>query len=280
MTKSLDDEGFGRERPNVSALAVPAALGALLLVIAIFRSMVIIPAGYVGVRDLFGNVSDRPLPAGLHLINPLSRVHKMSVRTQEIKESASVPSKEGLVLQLEASLLYSLKPEKAAEVYRTVGPVFEEVVVIPQLRSTIRGVTSGYEAKALYTSERELISDEIKKLLAPLLEIRGITMENVLLRNIALPPVLGAAIEKKLEAEQQSEQMKFVLEKERREADRKRIEAQGIADFQAIVTRGLNDSFLRWKGIEATKDLANSPNAKIVVIGSGKDGLPIILGDK
>lgn len=280
MTKSLDDEGFGRERPNVSALAVPAALGALLLVIAIFRSMVIIPAGYVGVRDLFGNISDRPLSAGLHLINPLARVHKMSVRTQEIKESANVPSKEGLVLQLEASLLYSLKPEKAAEVYRTIGPVFEEVVVLPQLRSTIRGVTSVYEAKALYTSERELISSEIKKLLAPLLETRGITMENVLLRNIALPPVLGAAIEKKLEAEQQSEQMKFVLEKERREADRKRIEAQGIADFQAIVTRGLNDSFLRWKGIEATKDLANSPNAKIVVIGSGKDGLPIILGDK
>ncbi|MBL0059731.1 MAG: prohibitin family protein [Elusimicrobia bacterium] len=280
MTKSLDDEGFGRERPNVSALAVPAALGVLLLVIAIFRSMVIIPAGYVGVRDLFGNISDRPLSAGLHLINPLARVHKMSVRTQEIKESANVPSKEGLVLQLEASLLYSLKPEKAAEVYRTIGPVFEEVVVLPQLRSTIRGVTSVYEAKALYTSERELISSEIKKLLAPLLETRGITMENVLLRNIALPPVLGAAIEKKLEAEQQSEQMKFVLEKERREADRKRIEAQGIADFQAIVTRGLNDSFLRWKGIEATKDLANSPNAKIVVIGSGKDGLPIILGDK
>jgi regulator of protease activity HflC (stomatin/prohibitin superfamily) len=280
MTKSLDDEGFGRERPNVSALAVPAALAALLLVIAVFRMTVVIPAGYVGVRDLFGNVSDRPLSAGLHLINPLARVHKMSVRTQEIKESANVPSKEGLVLQLEASLLYSLKPEKAAEVYRTIGPVFEEVVVLPQLRSTIRGVTSVYEAKALYTSERELISSEIKKLLAPLLETRGITMENVLLRNIALPPVLGAAIEKKLEAEQQSEQMKFVLEKERREADRKRIEAQGIADFQAIVTRGLNDSFLRWKGIEATKDLANSPNAKIVVIGSGKDGLPIILGDK
>lgn len=280
MPKPFDDDDFPRRPVNPAAYAAPAAIGALLLLVFLFRMTVVIPAGYVGLRDLFGNVSNKTLPAGLHLINPLARVHKMSVRTQEIKESSQVPSKEGLVLQLEASLLYSLKPEKAAEVYKTVGPIYEEVVVVPQLRSTIRGVTSTYEAKALYTSERELISNEIRKTLAPLLEARGITMENVLLRNIALPPVLGAAIEKKLEAEQQSEQMKFVLEKERREADRKRIEAQGIADFQAIVTRGLNDAFLRWKGIEATKELAASQNAKVVVIGSGKDGLPIILGDK
>jgi regulator of protease activity HflC (stomatin/prohibitin superfamily) len=202
------------------------------------------------------------------------------VRTQEIKESAQVPSKEGLQVQLEASLLFSLRADRAAEVYRTVGPDFLDVIVIPQLRSTIRGVTSSYEAKALYTSEREVISSEINKLLSPLLESRGIVMEKVLLRSITLPPVLSAAIEKKLESEQQFEQMRFVLEKEKREAERKRIEARGIADFQQIVSQGINENLLRWKGIEATKELAASPNSKVVVVGSGKDGLPIILGDK
>jgi len=179
---------------------------------------------------------------------------------------------------LDVSLLFSLNPEKAAQVYKTIGPDYIRIVVVPQLRSIIRGVTAGYEAKALYTSEREAIANEMLTHLKPLLLDRGVSVEKVLLRSATLPPILSTAIEKKLEAEQQSEQMKFVLNKETQEAERKRVEAKGIADFQQIVTTGLTDSYLRWKGIEATSKLADSQNSKVVVIGSGKDGLPIILG--
>lgn len=250
----------------------------VLAIIIIPKSITIIPAGHVGIQDLFGNVSNTTLTAGMHLINPLLKIHKMAIRTQEVTEEANVPSKEGLSVHLSVSLLFSLDPQKAAQVYKTIGPDYLRVVVTPQLRSVVRGVTASYEAKALYTSEREAIANEMfSHLQAPLLE-RGITVEKVLLRSATLPPILATAIEKKLEAEQQSEQMKFVLNKETQEADRKRIEAQGIADFQKIVTTGLTDLFLRWKGIEATSKLADSQNSKVVVIGSGKDGLPIILG--
>jgi len=246
--------------------------------IAIVKSITIIPAGHVGLKDFFGNVSDHTLSAGMHFVNPLLKIHKSAIRTQEVTEEANVPSKEGLSVHLSVSLLFSLDPQKAAQVYKTIGPDYLRVVVTPQLRSVVRGVTASYEAKALYTSEREAIANEMfSHLQAPLLE-RGMTVEKVLLRSATLPPILATAIEKKLEAEQQSEQMKFVLNKETQEADRKRIEAQGIADFQKIVTTGLTDLFLRWKGIEATSKLADSQNSKVVVIGSGKDGLPIILG--
>lgn len=272
----LDLEQFRKFIPNGKGKILIALL--IVIAIAISQSITIIPAGHVGLKDFFGNVSDGTLPAGLHLVNPLLKIHKLSIRTQEVTEQANVPSKEGLSVHLDVSLLSSLNPEKAAKVYRTIGPDYIRVVVIPQLRSVIRGVTAGYEAKALYTSEREAIANEMfSHLQGPLLE-RGVTVEKVLLRSATLPTILATAIEKKLEAEQQSEQMKFVLNKETQEADRKRIEAQGIADFQKIVTTGLTDLFLRWKGIEATSKLADSQNSKVVVIGSGKDGLPIILG--
>ncbi|MBI2067870.1 MAG: prohibitin family protein [Deltaproteobacteria bacterium] len=253
-------------------------VGLLFLVWLSSKCFTIIPAGNVGIKDFFGKIYSETIPAGFHIVNPLLRIHKMSIRTQQIEEAANVPSKEGLSVTLDASLLFSLNPEKAAEVYRTIGPDYTRVVVVPQARSVVRGVTASYEAKALYTSERSLMSDEIYKQLAPLMEERGITIEKVLLRNVTLPQILSTAIEKKLEAEQQSEQMKFVLDKEKQEADRKRVEAQGIADFQRIVTSGLTPFFLTWKGIEATAKLADSQNTKVVVIGSGKDGLPIILG--
>lgn len=255
-------------------LFIPLILGLIFL----FKSVTIIPAGHVGLKDFFGKVSDKTLSAGIHLVNPLLKIHKMTIRTQELTEEATVPSKEGLSVHLDISLLFSLDPQKSAQVYKTIGPDYVRVVVIPQLRSIIRGVTASYEAKALYTSEREAIANEMFSHLKPLLLERGVTVEKVLLRSATLPPILATAIEKKLEAEQQSEQMRFVLNKETQEAERKRIEAQGIADFQKIVTTGLTDAFLRWKGIEATAKLAEGPNSKVIVIGSGKDGLPIILG--
>jgi len=191
-----------------------------------------------------------------------------------------VPSKEGLTVGLEISVLFHLNPDKASLVYKTIGENYAQIILIPNFRSVCRGVTASYEAKALYTSEREqlaqLIKDELQKNVGP----RGITIESTPLRKVILPEGLSKAIEAKLQAEQESQRMQFILQKEEQEAQRKRIEAKGIADFQDIVTRGISEPLLRWKGIEATEKLAQSPNTKIVIIGAGKDGLPIILDTK
>ena len=253
-------------------------IGLFLIAIFFFKATVTIPAGYVGVKDFFGSVYEQTLPAGFHLVNPLLTIHKMDTRTQEVSEETNVPSKEGLTVSLDVTLLYSLDPSKAAAVYKTIGANYRNVVVVPQLRSVVRGATASYEAKALYTSEREVISSDMFEQLLPLLDSRGIRVEKVLLRSATLPAILATAIEKKLEAEQQAEQMKFVLQREEQEAERKRVEARGIADFQRTVASGLTPSYLTWKGIETTSQLAKSENAKVVVIGSGKDGLPLILG--
>lgn len=250
----------------------------LIAIFLLFKCFVVIPAGYVGVKVFFGKVDQNSLPAGFHIVNPLVDIEKMSIRTQELTEQAVVPSREGLSVNLDVTLLYALLPERAAEVYRSIGPDYVAVVLEPQFRSVIRGTTAAYDAKALYTSERELISNEMMTHLEPLLTLRGVKVEKVLLRSMTLPQILSEAIERKLEAEQQSEQMKFVLERERQEADRKRVEAEGVADFQKKVAEGLTDSYLKWKGIEATQKLSESGNSKVVIIGAGQSGLPVILG--
>ncbi|MGH9389125.1 MAG: prohibitin family protein [Vicinamibacteria bacterium] len=238
----------------------------------------VIPAGHVGVKDFFGRVSSDVLGPGVRVVFPFTRVVKMSIKTQEVKETAEVPSKEGLIMDLEGSLLYRLDPEKADDIYRTVGKNYEEIAVHPQIRSAIREVTASYEAKVLYSAERERIAKETLELFRKVASDRGIIAEAVLLRKMGLPDIVANAIQEKLRREQESEQMKFVLQKELQEAERKRIEAQGIADFQRIVAAGISPALLEWKGIEATEKLAMSQNSKVVVIGSGKNGLPIILG--
>lgn len=277
VTESNDPLRAHAARSARTVLAV-VIVGAV--VIAFVQLVRIVPAGHVGVVDLFGKVSPNALQAGLRLVNPLAKVEMMSVKTQEIKEVMQVPSKEGLTMQLEVSALFHLDATQAPEVYRSVGTNYVQVLLEPQFRSTARGVTASYDAKALYTSEREhlanLLSEELRKLVEP----RGITIESTPLRQIGLPPRLAQAIEEKLSAEQESQRMQFVLTKESQEAERKRIEASGISDFQRIVSQGISENLLRWKGIEATLEIAKSANAKVVVVGSGKDGLPIILGNQ
>ena len=272
--------------PTLSSPARPRRFGITVLVIILFLLFLAggpfktVPAGHVGVKDFFGQVSSDTLPAGIRIVVPLTRVVKMSVQTQEMKEVAEVPSKEGLILSLETSLLFQLDPAKAAEIYRTVGADYVGTIVEPQFRSVIREITASYEAKSLYSAERERIAGEMFALFQRIASPRGVIAQQVLLRKIGLPLVVANAIQEKLRREQEAEQMKFVLQKEQQEAERKRIEAQGIADFQRIVAQGISAQLLEWKGIEATEKLATSSNAKVVVIGSSKSGLPIILGDK
>jgi prohibitin 1 len=248
------------------------------VIIAVMQFWTIIPAGHVGVVDFLGNVSDNTLKPGINLVNPMATVVKFDARTQELKETMNVPSKEGLTVTLEISLLYSLSFEYANRIYKTVGENYVETILVPQFRSVVRGVTANYDAKALYTAERETLANRIETELSKLVKSRGITLEAAALRQITLPPGLTASIEEKLKADQESQRMQFVLLKESQEAERKRIEAKGIADFQDIVSKGISEQVLKWKGIEATEKLAASPNSKVVIIGSGKDGLPIILG--
>jgi regulator of protease activity HflC (stomatin/prohibitin superfamily) len=265
-------------RFNPQAGLALAGVAALLALVALSRSLAVVPAGHVGIVDLFGRVDHATRKSGLVLVNPLARVVAMSVKTQEVKEVMDVPSKEGLTMQLEASALFHLDPEQAAEVYKTLGPDYVSVILQPQFRSVTRGVTAQYEARALYTSEREQLALSIASELRKLVEPRGIAVESTPLRKITLPARLATAIEEKLGAEQESQRMQFVLARERQEADRRRIEAQGIADFQRIVSQGINEQLLKWKGIEATQKLAESQNTKVVIVGAGKDGLPVILG--
>jgi len=257
-----------------------AAVAVFGTVLALSQFLTVVPAGHVGVVDFFGSVSPTSLKAGINLRNPLARIVKMSVKTEEIKDVMDVPSKEGLTVQLEVSALYHLNPDRAPEVYKTIGPNYVEVILQPQFRSVARGVTAGYDARALYTSVREVLAQTILTDLQRLVEPRGITVEATPLRRVGLPPGLTQAIEEKLRAEQESQRMEFVLLKEKQEAERKRIEAQGISDFQNIVTKGISEPLLRWKGIEATEKIAQSANAKVIIIGAGKDGLPLILDTK
>jgi prohibitin 1 len=252
---------------------------AFLLVILLFSSVTRVGTGRVGVLTLFGAVqTGEPLGEGIHLINPLKTNNEMSIQTQTIKESASVPSSEGLMMSLDTSLIYHLDPRRASEVFQKIGADYENVVVEPTLRSAIREATASHTANALYTGEREMVAKQITDQITAELDKRGIAVENVLLRDIQLPATLKAAIEAKQQAEQESLAMNFRLQKETQEAQRKRIEAAGVRDFQQIVAQGITPSLLEWKGIEATENLAKSPNSKVVVIGNNKNGLPLILG--
>jgi len=253
-------------------------VGGIVLLMLLWNSVVSVRSGHVAVITLFGRVTGQTLGEGIHMINPVAAVHEMSVRTQELKEQASVPSNEGLIVTLDTSLLYRLDAARAAEAFQKIGPRYVEVVLDPNLRSAIRAVTSMHSANALYTSGREEVALRIQETLVKELTGRGIIIEAILLRDVQLPQMLKAAIEQKQQAEQESLRMSFILQKEKQEAERKRIEAQGIADFQRIVSQGLTQQLLEWKGIEATEKLATSTNAKVVVIGSGKSGLPLILG--
>jgi regulator of protease activity HflC (stomatin/prohibitin superfamily) len=270
----VDTGGFGRATLRLIALGVAA----FLLVILVFSSITRVGTGHVGVLTLFGRVTGETLGEGIHLINPLKTNNELSVQTQTIKESASVPSSEGLMMALDTSLIYHLNPDRAAEVFQKTGADYEDKVVEPTLRSAIREATASHTANALYTGEREMVAKQIQDQITIELTKRGLTVENVLLRDVQLPATLKASIEAKQQAEQEALAMNFRLQKETQEAQRKRIEAAGVRDFQQIVAQGITPSLLEWKGIEATETLAKSPNTKVVVVGNPKNGLPLILG--
>lgn len=269
---------FEIKAPSFVRRTTAVGLVVIVLGILLLNSVTSIKTGHVGIVTMFGRVTGQTMAEGIHLVNPLARVTELNIKTQEVKEHASVPSKEGLVMGLEASVLYHLDSSQAAEVFQKIGINYAEVLLIPNFRSAIRGVTASNLASSLYSDARETIARDILSHLQAQVQPRGIVIENVLLRDLQLPQTLKQAIEAKQQAQQEAQRMEFVLQREKQEAERKRVEAQGIKDFQNVVSEGISDKLLEWKGIEATVELARSQNAKVVVVGAGKTGLPLIFG--
>lgn len=217
------------------------------------------------------------LGEGDHLVSPFSVVYKYDLREQQREERLDVLADNGLAISLDTSVLYHPIPAELYRLHTEVGPNYYDVLIGPLLRSRARKVVGRYSPEEIYSTKREEVEREIFQEVTRKIEGKHLQIDAILIRDVHLPKIVEDAINRKLEQEQRALEMAFVLQRERQEAERKRVEAAGIADFQQIISKGLSDKLLQWKGIEATEKLALSPNSKTIVIGSGKGGLPIIL---
>ncbi|WP_017655038.1 prohibitin family protein [Fortiea contorta] len=272
----LNTNKIANERYRLAVRGITILISCVAILASISRLLVIVPPGNVGVVNFFGQVSDNTLNPGVHLVNPFAKVLNFSTRLKDMKENVDVTSQEGLSLNLDVGLQYKLDPQKAATVYKNIG-TDETQLVISRFRSTVRAITANYPAAAIYSTKRQEIAEKIDQQLTQQIPTLGFVVEETLLRNVKMPDTLQAAIQDKLKTEQENQQMKFVLEKERQEAERKRIEAQGVADSQKIISGGLTNSVLQLRAIEATEKLAESNNSKIIIVGSEKGGVPIMI---
>ena len=267
-------------------------IGFALIVLGFISSCFVqITAGSVGVQSLFGKIQGKVLTEGLNVVNPIMSVFKFDVKTQNYTMSAihdegdqsgddaiRVLSADGLEVVIDLTVLFRVTADKAPTILRTIGEDYTNVVVRPIVRTKIRDLAANYEAVALYSSKREEFQQRLFTAIEKEFTKRGFSLEQVLIRNLNLPQSVKAAIESKINAEQESQKMRFVLDKERQEADRKRVEAQGISDYQRILTSTLSDKLLQYEKIKAQKELAASPNAKIIIM-DGKNSPLITTGN-
>lgn len=256
-----------------------AAACASLLVMSCGTS---IPAGHRGVKYLqFGGGTEmgHVYSEGFQWHLPWNRIEVYKTQWDNREEHLQVLSADGAAIQLDVSIWYRPRTEQLDSLQKQVGTGYYDVVVSPALRGESRRVVGKFKPEEIYSTKREEISSDVLAAVKAMMAAKYIEVDNIIVRDVTLPLKISEAINAKLEADQRQQQMEFTLLQEKKEAERKRIEAQGIADFQRIVSAGLTPELLRWKGIEATEKLAASQNAKVVVIGSGKDGLPLILGN-
>ncbi|HTH82984.1 MAG TPA: prohibitin family protein [Mucilaginibacter sp.] len=265
--------------------------GGIIILGVLSSAFKIIDPGKVGVQTLFGKVQDNVLESGLHVINPLVNVTTFSIQTENYTMSAKsnegpvegddairVLSSDGLEVTIDLSVLYKVNPAKAPYILQNIGDNYVDKIVRPVTRTAIRDNAVSYAAVDLYSTKREEFQFKINKSISDNFAKNGLEVQQILVRNITLPATVRASIESKIQAEQDAQKMQFVLQKERQEADRKRVEAQGIADYQKILSTGLSDKQLQYEAIKAQKEIALSPNTKVIIIG-GK-GNPIMLSDK
>lgn len=233
---------------------------------ALLSSCTTVRQGTVGVKQRFGKLSDRTITSGLVLLNPFTtRVIKVPVRTVNRELEMDLPSREGLNVRSEISILYRIRPDKVPHIIENIGRDYEQAIIVSVFRSAAADICSRHFAKDMHSAQRASIEKEISDHMNELLQPRGFIIEAVLMKSIRLPQGLAKAIEDKLEAEQRAQQMEFELQRERLEAQRKVIEAEGVRDAQKVLTEGLNENILRFRSIEAFEQLARSPNAKVIV---------------
>jgi regulator of protease activity HflC (stomatin/prohibitin superfamily) len=267
-------------------------IGFVLILIGVFSSAFKqIDAGKVGVKSLYGSVQPTVLESGLHLINPLLTVTDFDIQTQNYTMSAihtegaqegddaiRVLSNDGLEVVIDLTVLYRVAPESAPKIFKQIGVNYTDKIVRPVTRTRIRDNAVYYDAVALYSTKRNEFQQRIYKSIEDDFKSRGLILEQLLIRNINLPASVKTTIESKINAEQEAQKMQFVLQKEKQEAERKRVEAQGIADYQRIISMGLTDKQLQYEQIKAQKELAASPNSKMIFM-NGKSA-PVIISDK
>ncbi|HMQ68171.1 MAG TPA: prohibitin family protein [Ignavibacteria bacterium] len=261
---------------------VRIAAGVGILVAVLFSFIKQIGPGEVGVQVLFGNVQDRILRSGLNYINPLVEVEVLDIKTQaytmsgsndkdmnEVRSNKSDPiqtlSADGLTLLLDVTVWYRLSADDAPNIIRNIGVDYESKIVLPAIRTAIRDVAVNFPANDIYSSKRDDYVNEVALKLENSFVGRGLILEKVLLRNVELPLKVREAIDEKISAEQRAQQMVYVLQKEKQEAERKTIEAEGVAEAQRIINSTISNSYLQWKYIETLKELVNSPNNSFVI---------------
>jgi regulator of protease activity HflC (stomatin/prohibitin superfamily) len=238
----------------------------VLFGLAILSSCVVVNPGYVGVKSTLGNLKPRVYQPGLISVNPfITRVVVVPTRTVNLEVRLNLPSKEGLNVLAEISILYHIESNEAPNVIQTVGERYEDVMILSVFRSAAADVCSRYMAKDMHSGQRSVIEDAIKNHMDSLIEDRGFVIESVLMKSISLPSGLYEAIESKLEAEQIAQRMEFELEQERLEAQRKKIEAQGVRDAQQVLAEGLSEEIIKWRSLEVLEKLSASPNAKLII---------------
>ena len=279
--------------PTLSKFARPFKIGAVIAIFIGLMSSIFkqIDAGKVGVQSLYGNVQPDILESGLHVINPLLDITDFDIQTQNYTMSAihgegaqegddaiRVLSNDGLEVVIDLTVLYRVSPSESPKIYKQIGVDYIDKIVRPVTRTRIRDNAVYYDAVALYSTKRNEFQQRIYKSIEDDFKKRGLVLEQLLIRNINLPASVKLSIESKINAEQDAQKMTFVLQKEKQEAERKRVEAQGIADYQRIISMGLTDKQLQYEQIKAQKELAASPNTKIIFM-NGKN-TPVILSDK
>jgi regulator of protease activity HflC (stomatin/prohibitin superfamily) len=266
--------------------------GVLLFLIGILSSCIVqIGTGEVGVQILFGSVQNTTLASGLHFIDPLIEVQHLDIKTQNYTMSAihnegskegddaiRVLTSDGLEVVMDLTVLYKVVPSSAPDILRSTGIDYTDKIVRPLTRTMIRDNAVYYDAVSLYSTKRDEFQTRIFNSIESDFKKRGLLLEQLLIRNITLPQAVKTSIEQKISAEQDAQKMQFVLQKERQEAERKRVEAQGISDYQRIISESLTDRQLQYESIKAQLEVAKSANAKVIIIG--KAGAPLILDTK
>jgi regulator of protease activity HflC (stomatin/prohibitin superfamily) len=248
----------------------------VLVSTTMLTSCAVVRQGEVGVKRTLGTYKDKPYDSGLRVFNPfVSTIVKVSTQTENLEVALSIPSKEGLNIQAEVSILYNIKGRQVPELLRNIGTDYEENMILPIFRSAVADVSSRFFAKDMHTGERARIEHAIRDQMMVLMGDNGIIIEAVLLKSIKLPPSLAKAIEEKLEAEQNALRMEFILQQEQQEAERKRIQAGGVRDAQIIIAEGLSQEILQFKAIEAFMELSKSPNTKVII--TDNSGTPLLM---